>query len=83
MSAKSPLEMLGKLKERSSEVYVKLKDGSEYKGIIEDVDASMNVILHEAVQVNEDGSPLVKYGRVFIRGSNIVYIYVKEVGVLA
>lgn len=83
MSTKSPLEVLGKLKERSIEVYVKLKDGSEYKGIIEDVDASMNVILNEAVQVNEDGSPLVNYGRVFIRGSNIVYIYVKEVGVLA
>lgn len=81
MSAQLPLGLLAKLKERSGEVYVKLKDGSEYRGIIEDVDSAMNIILDEAVQVNEDGTPLIKYGRIFIRGSNIVYVYAKEDGV--
>lgn len=78
MIAKSPLDLLEKLRELGIEVYVKLKDGSEYRGIIEDVDRSMNIILSEATQVNEEGTPLVKYGRVFIRGSNIVYVYTKE-----
>ncbi|MEM0225346.1 MAG: LSM domain-containing protein [Thermofilaceae archaeon] len=81
MSAKSPLDLLERLKERNTEVYVKLKDSSEYKGVIEDFDRSMNIILGEAMQVNEDGTPLVKYGRIFIRGSNVVYIFTREVGI--
>lgn len=78
MSTRSPLELLERLKERNTEAYIKLKDGSEYRGIVEDVDRSMNIILSEAMQVNEDGTPLVKYGRVLIRGSNIVYVFTRE-----
>jgi len=81
MSTQLPLVLLSKLKERGSEVCVKLKDGSEYRGIVEDTDYAMNIILNEAVQVSEDGTPIVKYGKIFIRGSNIVYIYMKEDGV--
>lgn len=77
-----PLELLSKLRESNVEVTVKLKDGSEYKGFLEDVDLAMNVILSEAVQVGEDGSLIVKYGRVFIRGSNILYIYPSGVKVI-
>jgi len=73
-----PLELLSRLRDIGAEVLVKLKDGSEYVGRIESTDLSMNVILDEAVQVSEDGSPLVNYGRIFIRGSNIVFVAVKE-----
>ncbi|MCS7105210.1 MAG: ribonucleoprotein [Thermofilaceae archaeon] len=82
MSLRMPLELLSKLRESSVEVIVKLKDGSEYKGFLEDVDLAMNIILSEAVQVGEDGSLIVKYGRVFIRGSNILYIYPSGVKVI-
>ena len=75
-SVDRPLGLLARLKELNMEVLVRLKDGSEYRGVVEDVDHSMNLILGDAVQVEEDGNPLVKYGRVFIRGSNIVFIAV-------
>lgn len=71
-----PLELLTRLRELGIEVLVKLKDNSEYRGIVENVDASMNLILDSAAQVEENGNPIVKYGKVFIRGSNIMYIAV-------
>ncbi len=80
---RSPIEALLRMKELGVEVNVRLKDGTEYRGVIEDVDATMNLILAEAVQVSENGAPLVKYGRVFIRGSNILYVYTGEAGALA
>jgi small nuclear ribonucleoprotein (snRNP)-like protein len=77
MSVRAPLEVLSKLKELGVEVSVKLKDGTEYRGVVEEIDVAMNLILGKAVQVSEDGNPLVNYGRIFIRGSNIVYIAVQ------
>lgn len=71
-----PLELLTRLRELGIEVLVKLKDNSEYRGIVENVDASMNLILDSAAQVEENGNLIVKYGKVFIRGSNIMYIAV-------
>lgn len=77
MSVKAPLELLSRLKEMGVEVSVKLKDGSEYRGIVEEIDLAMNMILDKAVQVSEDGNLLVNYGRIFIRGSNIMYVAVQ------
>jgi small nuclear ribonucleoprotein (snRNP)-like protein len=77
MSIKTPLELLSRLKEMGVEVAVKLKDGSEYRGVVEEIDLAMNMILDKAVQVSEDGNPLVNYGRIFIRGSNIMYVAVQ------
>ncbi|MEM1508747.1 MAG: LSM domain-containing protein [Thermofilaceae archaeon] len=71
-----PLELLIRLRELGIEVLVKLKDNSEYRGVVENVDASMNLILDGAAQVEENGNPIVKYGKVFIRGSNIMYVAV-------
>jgi len=73
-----PLELLARLRDLGVEVLVKLKDGSEYVGRIESADLSMNIILGDAVQVGEDGNPLVNYGRIFIRGSNIVFVAVRD-----
>jgi|YelNatPaOPRAMG01_1025707.scaffolds.fasta_scaffold10651_7 small nuclear ribonucleoprotein (snRNP)-like protein len=77
MSIKTPLELLSRLKEMGVEVAVKLKDGSEYRGVVEEIDLAMNMILDKAIQVSEDGNPLVNYGRIFIRGSNIMYVAVQ------
>ena len=56
-------------------VLVKLKDGSEYIGILEQTDTTMNLILRDCVELDGE-SAKVKYGRVLIRGSNILYVSV-------
>ena len=56
-------------------VLVKLKDGSEYVGMLERGDATMNIILRDCVELDGE-SVKVKYGRVLIRGSNVLYVSV-------
>ena len=58
-------------------ILVKLKDGSEYVGRLEKSDISMNLILSEAKQINENREMIANYGKILIRGSNILYISVE------
>lgn len=58
-------------------ILVKLKDGSEYVGVLERSDISMNLILSEARQVTESNELIANYGRVLIRGSNVLYISIE------
>lgn len=67
-----PLRLLEKSLE--SRVLVKLKDGSEYVGVLERSDISMNLILSNAKQIGENNELVANYGRILIRGSNILYI---------
>jgi small nuclear ribonucleoprotein len=58
-------------------VLVKLKDGTTYIGKLEQSDATMNLVLRDSTEIKEGTSePVAKYGRVLIRGSNILYISV-------
>ncbi|WP_221290616.1 U6 snRNA-associated Sm-like protein LSm6 [Stygiolobus caldivivus] len=58
-------------------VLVKLKNGSEYIGRLEQSDGTMNLVLRDCVETKEGTSdPVAKYGRVLIRGSNILFISV-------
>jgi len=58
-------------------VLVKLKDGSEYVGRLEQSDGTMNLVLRDCLEAKEGTSePIAKYGRVLIRGSNILFISV-------
>lgn len=58
-------------------VLVKLKDGSEYIGKLEQTDGTMNLVLRDCTEIREGTSePVAKYGRVLIRGSNILFISV-------
>ncbi|EZQ03819.1 MULTISPECIES: U6 snRNA-associated Sm-like protein LSm6 [Acidianus] len=58
-------------------VLVKLKDGSEYIGKLEQTDGTMNLVLRDCLELREGTSdPVAKYGRVLIRGSNILFISV-------
>ena len=71
----TPLKMLFRTVKEN--VLVKLKDGSEIVGILERCDTSMNIVLSNAKQVNEDnGELLTNFGSIFIRGSNILFIVV-------
>ena len=55
---------------------VKLKSGIEYKGKISNVDDVMNVILTDAEEYDE-GSLSANFGRVVIRGSNVLFIAIE------
>jgi len=70
-SGVKPMSVLSKLK--NSRVKIKLKNNLEYSGVIISCDAYMNLLLDDAEEYR-DGEPRVNYGRIFIRGSNILYI---------
>ena len=58
-----------------TQIYVKLKDGSEYVGTLKVTDGTMNLVLEDAVELKNDGKDIVaKVGKVLIRGSMIQYI---------
>ena len=69
----NPLKVL--MSATGKSVLVKLKDGTEYVGILEQTDTTMNLILRDCTEMSE-GSAKVRYGRVLIRGSNILYVSV-------
>jgi len=53
---------------------VKLKDGKELVGLMDSVDSTMNVVLRDAVEVDENERLIAKYGKIIVRGSQILYI---------
>jgi small nuclear ribonucleoprotein len=56
-------------------IYVKLKDGSEYVGILRMTDRTMNIVLGDTAELRNSGQTIAaRYGDVFIRGSMILYI---------
>lgn len=56
-------------------VMVKIKEGSEFVGKLILTDPTMNVVLEEATEYRDGGKDIIaKYGRIFIRGSQILYI---------
>ena len=59
----------------NKEVYVRLKDGSEYIGKLVATDTTMNLVLDEAKRLQGGGKEVkAVLGKVFIRGSMIQYI---------
>jgi len=54
---------------------VKVKEGSEFVGKLVMTDPTMNVVLEDATEYTDGGRDIIaKYGRIFIRGSQILYI---------
>jgi len=76
LSARSELPLRLLSKTVNSVVLVKLKDGTEFIGRLEFCDPSMNIVLVEAKEVDEESKPIVNLGRIFIRGSNILFVSV-------
>ncbi len=71
MSGSQPLTMLQKA--INNLILVKLKDGRTIQGRLSNIDAYMNLCLTNAEELDEDG-PIARYGEVFIRGNNILFI---------
>jgi len=70
-TAKRPLTTLQKNTNKS--VIVRLKNDVEYKGKIVYVDSYMNLIMTDAEEIR-DGKTIEKYGRVILRGNNVLFI---------
>jgi len=70
-TAKRPLTELQKNTKKS--VIVRLKNDVEYKGKIDNVDSYMNLIMTDAEEVNQ-GKTVGKFGRVIVRGNNVLFI---------
>jgi len=83
LKPESPLKTLRLAQNKT--VLVKLKDGHELIGKLELSDPTMNLVLSDCFEIDEKNSkPVARYGRVFIRGSQILFITidydVKELG---
>ena len=70
-TAKRPLTTLQKNTKKS--VIVRLKNDVEYKGKIDNVDSYMNLIMTDAEEL-KDGKTVEKFGRVILRGNNVLFI---------
>ena len=74
-TAKRPLTTLQKNTKKS--VIVRLKNDVDYKGKIVNVDSYMNLIMSDAEEV-KDGKTVEKYGRVILRGNNVLFIKLED-----
>ena len=70
-TTKRPLSVLQKSLNKS--VIVRLKNEVEYKGKIDSVDSYMNLIMTDAEELH-DGKTVGKYGRIILRGNNVIFI---------
>ena len=70
-TSKRPLTVLQK--NTKKDVIVTLKSGVEYRGKMENVDSYMNLIMTDAEEVNQ-GKIVGKFGRVIVRGNNVLFI---------
>ena len=69
--SKNPLTILQNA--QNSQILLRLKDGTEYRGTLKEIDAYMNMILQDATEIM-DGSPVAKYNEIFIRGNNLLFV---------
>lgn len=68
---KNPLKVLNGAV--NSTILIRLKDGTEYKGRLQEVDSYMNMIIQDAKELI-NGQMTAKYSEIFIRGNNILFI---------
>lgn len=69
--SKKPLNVL--IKQMNAYIAVTLKNGSEYKGNMIKCDGYMNILLEGATESRND-QLIANYGKVLVRGNNILYI---------
>jgi small nuclear ribonucleoprotein len=69
--SKKPLNVL--IKQMNAYIAVTLKNGSEYRGKMIKCDGYMNILLEGATESRSD-QLIANYGKVLVRGNNILYI---------
>jgi small nuclear ribonucleoprotein len=75
LQPKKPLNVLQKATNKV--VSVRLKSDLEYRGRMVNVDPYMNLILLDAEE-SENGQKKANYGKVVIRGNNVLYIRIED-----
>lgn len=71
IDSRNPLKVLNN--SINSIILIRLKDSTEYKGRLKEVDTYMNMIIENAKEMI-DGNDVAKYNEIFIRGNNILFI---------
>jgi small nuclear ribonucleoprotein len=71
IDSRNPLKVLNN--SINSIILIRLKDSTEYKGRLKEVDSYMNMIIENAKEMI-DGNDVAKYNEIFIRGNNILFI---------
>lgn len=61
----------------NKKVSVRLKNEAEYRGRMSNVDSYMNLILEDAEEFN-GSTHLANYGKVVIRGNNVLFIRLED-----
>ncbi|HXV66550.1 MAG TPA: U6 snRNA-associated Sm-like protein LSm6 [Nitrosopumilaceae archaeon] len=74
-SSKRPLTTLQKNTKKN--VIVRLKSEVEYKGKMDNVDSYMNLIMTDAEELKDD-KVIANYGRVIVRGNNVLFIKIES-----
>lgn len=69
--SKKPLNVL--VKQLNAHIAVMLKNGCEYRGTMIRCDGYMNILLEGATESRSD-QLIANYGKVLVRGNNILYI---------
>ncbi len=70
---KKPLNVL--MKSNGSNVEIALKGRGMYRGKLVRADGYMNMILKDSREYDKTGL-VAKYGDIFIRGNNVVYVVI-------
>lgn len=60
-------------KNNGSVIGIRLKDGREFRGYLDAQDQHMNMVLRNASEYYK-GEKLASFGKIFIRGNNILWI---------
>jgi len=60
-------------KSTKKKVIVRLKNETEYKGKMDNVDSYMNLIMTDAEEL-KDSKVIANYGKVILRGNNVLFI---------
>ena len=74
-TTKRPLTILQKSTKKN--IIVRLKNEVEYKGKMENVDSYMNLIMTDAEELS-NGKLIGKFGRVIVRGNNVLFIKLQD-----
>ena len=70
--SRNPLRALSK--RIGAKIHIRLKDGTQYVGILKEYDSYMNIIITEAEEKVSESEPVQKFTELFIRGNNILFV---------
>jgi len=63
-------------KSYDNQISIRLKDGREFRGLLDAQDQHMNLVLRNAIEYYK-GEKVASFGRIFIRGNNILWVQVE------